>query len=98
MKKLLMAIVAAASIDAGEVQVDTGPLSQTEIAQFRRAKFSQLADKMEERMPQNYKCHSLFNDEQETALFECSAENQTYAALFVWQKDQWTKTPGVFTD
>lgn len=96
--KLWPFAVLLASIDAGEVNLDTPEITKTDVQAYRKARFLQNAESMASELPA-MTCHALVNVEQEIAMFECETENKKkFAALFVWQDGEWRKTPGILTD
>lgn len=101
MNKVVVLILALlAPIDGGEVNLETPEITKEDVQAYRKARFLQTADKMQEQLTPNLKCHSLFNMEQEIALWECEDSNdgRRYGALFVWQNENWAKTPGILKD
>jgi hypothetical protein len=95
--KALALVLLLASVDAGEVYLDTPEITKEDVWQYRKTRFLQLSNTMAENVPE-LKCRSLLNQEQETAFFECSSETRSFGALFVWHNGEWEKAPGIYAD
>lgn len=84
------------TVDAGEVNLETPEITKEDVWNYRKVRFHQMTEKMASKVP-NFECHSLLNQSQELALWECKTPEGMYAALYVWQNDDWTVAPGVFS-
>lgn len=85
-------------VDAGSVDLETPEITKEDVIQYRHARFAQSVGRMENHLPENFSCVTMFNDEQELAIWTCADnKGKNFAALFVWQREDWTRAPGIFS-
>lgn len=94
---IALALLLGGAVDAGSFDLETPEITKEDVLRYRHARFEQAVGRMKNRLPENFQCLTLFNDEQELAIWTCTdGKGKNFASLFVWQKEDWARAPGIF--
>lgn len=90
-----------AKIDAGTVELQTPEITKEDLFQYRKVKFSRLADIMTKNLGPSWTCIASYHEDtpgmDPLVFWQCLAPDETfYGTLFVYKKGEWTAVDGLF--
>jgi hypothetical protein len=113
MNKLVALAVLLASIDAGEVNLETPEITKEDVQAYRRTKFTQIVDQniagiFEKKLPVT-SCDGMYSDSEELGFFRCTFRENladggvmqaTFGTLYFWSPEigGFMKVPTTFTE
>lgn len=78
----------------------TPDVTKEDVVADRKNQFLKLAEKMQTQLPEGFVCQTSFHDQNEMVFWEClfGPTGRRLGSLWVWQKGEWAKIPGIFSN